>query len=172
MIHSLGGGTGSGLGSLLISKLRDEYPRRIMNTHSVVPSYKVSDTVGEPYNALLALKHVNSYSDATFCFDNQALYEIGLRSRELMTFEDLNDSVSQTMSGVTTCLRFPGRLNANHRMLDTLVPVPALHFLVPGLAPLTSGDNEEDKPTSVAELTQQMFDAKNMMVACDPSRGR
>ena len=28
--HSLGGGTGSGLGTLLISRLREEYPDRIM----------------------------------------------------------------------------------------------------------------------------------------------
>ena len=41
MTHSLGGGTGSGLGTLLISKIREEYPDRIMNTFSVVPSPKV-----------------------------------------------------------------------------------------------------------------------------------
>src|SRR5277367_962974 len=42
MTHSLGGGTGSGLGTLLISKIREEYPDRIMCTFSVVPSPKVS----------------------------------------------------------------------------------------------------------------------------------
>jgi hypothetical protein len=41
LTHSLGGGTGSGLGTLLISKIREEYPDRIMNTYSVVPSPKV-----------------------------------------------------------------------------------------------------------------------------------
>ena len=40
--HSLGGGTGSGMGTLLISKIREEYPDRIMNTFSVMPSPKVS----------------------------------------------------------------------------------------------------------------------------------
>ena len=42
--HSLGGGCGSGLGTLLIAKIREEYPDRIMLTYSVVPSPKVSDT--------------------------------------------------------------------------------------------------------------------------------
>ncbi|XP_032129752.1 tubulin beta chain-like, partial [Sapajus apella] len=51
LTHSLGGGTGSGMGTLLISKIREEYPDRIMNTFSVMPSPKVSDTVVEPYNA-------------------------------------------------------------------------------------------------------------------------
>ena len=42
LTHSLGGGTGSGLGTLLISKIREEYPDRIMTTFSVVPSPKVT----------------------------------------------------------------------------------------------------------------------------------
>lgn len=42
LAHSLGGGTGSGMGTLLISKIREEYPDRIMNTFSVMPSPKVS----------------------------------------------------------------------------------------------------------------------------------
>jgi tubulin beta len=51
--QSLGGGTGSGMGTLLISKVREEYPDRMMLTYSVYPSPKVSDTVVEPYNTLL-----------------------------------------------------------------------------------------------------------------------
>ena len=52
--HSLGGGTGSGLGNLLIQKIREEYPDRIMTAFSVVPSPKVSNVIVEPYNATLA----------------------------------------------------------------------------------------------------------------------
>ncbi len=48
--HSLGGGTGAGMGTLLISKIREEYPDRMMCTYSVVPSPKVSDTVVEVTN--------------------------------------------------------------------------------------------------------------------------
>lgn len=39
--HSLGGGTGSGMGTLLLSKVREEFPDRIMATYSVIPSPKV-----------------------------------------------------------------------------------------------------------------------------------
>ena len=45
LTHSLGGGTGSGMGTLLISKIREEYPDRIMNSFSVVPSPKVCQCV-------------------------------------------------------------------------------------------------------------------------------
>ena len=53
LTHSLGGGTGSGMGTLLISKIREEYPDRIMNTFSVVPSPKVSI----PVQTFAFLKH-------------------------------------------------------------------------------------------------------------------
>ena len=39
-------------------QIREEYPDRIMNTYSVVPSPKVSDTVVEPYNATLSVHQV------------------------------------------------------------------------------------------------------------------
>ncbi|VFQ71310.1 unnamed protein product [Cuscuta campestris] len=41
--HSLGGWTGSGMGTLLISKIREEYPDRMMLTFSVFPSPKLVD---------------------------------------------------------------------------------------------------------------------------------
>jgi tubulin beta len=60
--HSLGGGTGSGMGTLLISRIREEYPDRMMATFSVLPSPKVSDTVVEPYNATLSINQLVSSS--------------------------------------------------------------------------------------------------------------
>ena len=61
--HSLGGGTGSGMGTLLISKIREEYPDRMMLTFSVVPSPKVSDTVVEPYNCTLSVHQLVENAD-------------------------------------------------------------------------------------------------------------
>jgi tubulin beta len=81
--------------------------------------------------------------------------------------------VSMTMSGVTTCLRFPGQLNADLRKLAVnMVPFPRLHFFMPGFAPLNARGASAYSALTVAELTQQMFDAKNMMAACDPRHGR
>ena len=42
LTHSIGGGTGSGLGTLLLSKIKEEYPDRMLCAFSVVPSPKVS----------------------------------------------------------------------------------------------------------------------------------
>jgi len=175
LAHSLGGGTGSGMGTLLMSKIREEYPDRIMNTFSVIPSPKVSDTVVEPYNATLSVHQLVENTDETFCIDNEALYDICFRTLKLTspTYGDLNHLVSITMSGVTTCLRFPGQLNADLRKLAVnMVPFPRLHFFMPGFAPLVARDAQQYRAVTVPELTQQMFDAKNMMTACDPRHGR
>ncbi|CAJ0568914.1 unnamed protein product, partial [Mesorhabditis spiculigera] len=136
---------------------------------------QVSDTVVEPYNATLSVHQLVENTDETFCIDNEALYDICFRTLKLTTptYGDLNHLVSMTMSGVTTCLRFPGQLNADLRKLAVnMVPFPRLHFFMPGFAPLTSRGSQQYRALTVPELTQQMFDAKNMMAACDPRHGR
>ena len=42
LVHSLGEGTGSGLGSLLLEALSEDYPDLILSTFSVFPSRKLS----------------------------------------------------------------------------------------------------------------------------------
>jgi len=175
LTHSIGGGTGSGMGTLLISKIREEFPDRIMMSFSVVPSPKVSEVVVEPYNATLSVHQLVENTDETYCIDNEALYDICFRTLKLQepTYQDLNHLVSATMSGVTTSLRFPGQLNADLRKLAVnMVPFPRLHFFMPGFAPLTSRGSQSFAALTVPELTQQMFDARNMMAACDPRHGR
>ena len=66
-----------------------------------------------------------------------------------------------------------GQLNADLRKLAVnMVPFPRLHFFMPGFAPLTARGSQQYRALTVPELTQQMFDAKNMMAACDPRHGR
>ncbi|KAJ6405908.1 hypothetical protein OIU84_013806 [Salix udensis] len=138
------------MGTLLISKIREEYPDRMMLTFSVFPSPKVSDTVVEPYNATLSVHQLVENADECMVLDNEALYDICFRTLKLSTpsFGDLNHLISATMSGVTCCLRFPGQLNSDLRKLAGYISL------------------------TVPELTQQMWDSKNMMCAADPRHGR
>ncbi|KAK6636871.1 hypothetical protein RUM43_010535 [Polyplax serrata] len=113
LAHSLGGGTGSGMGTLLISKIREEYPDRIMNSFSVVPSPKVSDTVVEPYNATLSVHQLVENTDETFCIDNEALYDICFRTLKLSspTYGDLNHLVSVSVKLATVTYSISNRSN-------------------------------------------------------------
>ncbi len=96
-----------------------------------------------------------------------------LTSAMCFSVGDLNHLISATMSGVTCCLRFPGQLNSDLRKLAVnLIPFPRLHFFMVGFAPLTSRGSQQYRSLTVPELTQQMWDAKNMMCAADPRHGR
>merc|ERR1711959_484412 len=173
--HSIGGGTGSGMGTLLISKDREEYPDRIMSTYSIFPSPKVSDVVVEPYNSLLSIHQLIENVDEVSVIDNEALYDIVYRTPNVKKpqFKDLNALVAKTMAGTTACLRFPGQLNSDMRKLGVnLIPFPRLHFFMVGCAPLTSKEAEKYRKVSAKDLTEQAFDAKNMMAACDPRAGK
>eukprot|EP00752_Nemacystus_decipiens_P005125 g4650.t1 len=175
MTHSMGGGTGAGMGTLLISKIREEYPDRVMSTYSVIPSPKVSDTVVEPYNATLSVHQLVENADQCFMLDNEALYDICFRTLKLTTptYGDLNHLVSAAICGTTCSLRFPGQLNCDLRKLAVnMVPFPRLHFFMIGFAPLTSRGSQQYRALTVPELTQQCFDSKNMMCAADPRHGR
>ena len=146
-----------------------------MNTFSVFPSPKVSDTVVEPYNAILALHHLVENTDETFMIDNEALYDICFRKLKVSqpSYGDLNHLISLTMSGVTTCLRFPGQLNADLRKLAVnMVPFPRLHFFMPGFAPLVSRATAHYNNLTVPQLITQMFSPDNMMAACDFRLGK
>lgn len=71
------------MGTLLISKIREEYPDRMMLTFSVFPSPKVSDTVVEPYNATLSVHQLVENADECMVLDNEALYDICFRTLKL-----------------------------------------------------------------------------------------
>lgn len=122
LVHSLGGGTGSGLGTNLLSKLREEYPDRMLATWSVLPSPKVSDTVVEPYNATLSFHQLVENADLSFCLDNEALYDICQRTLRTKSpkYSDLNTLISYAMSGCSTTLR----VRACRPLRCTNAPVP------------------------------------------------
>jgi len=173
--QSIGGGTGSGMGTLLISKVREEYPDRIMSTYSVFPSPKVSDVVVEPYNSLLSIHQLIENADEVSVIDNEALFDICFTTLNVKTpqFKELNDLVATAMAGTTCCLRFAGQLNSDLRKLGVnLIPFPRLHFFIIGTSPLTSQEEMAYRKVTTKELTEQVFDAKNMQAACDPRMGK
>ncbi|VDN00076.1 unnamed protein product, partial [Onchocerca ochengi] len=93
LIYSLGGSTGSRFGSSLITKMREEYPNRILSSFSMFPTTKISYAfVAEPYNALLSAQHLIENVDETFCIENEALRNISLHTLKITrpTYYDFN----------------------------------------------------------------------------------
>lgn len=77
MMHSIAGGTGSGLGSFLLERLSDAFPKKLIQTYSVFPnSEETSDVVVQPYNSVLATKRLVDNADSVVVLDNAALSRI------------------------------------------------------------------------------------------------
>lgn len=154
--HLLGGGTGSGMGILLISKVREEYLDKIIETFSVFPSPKVSDTVVKSYNATLSIHLLVDLTHEVQVINNEALHVISFRTLKLTTptYGDLDHLVSAVISRVTCSLRFPGHLNTDLRKLEVnLFPFISLYFFMIGFAPLTLRECSKYRALTVPELT-------------------
>jgi len=175
LTQSIGGGTGSGMGTLLLLKIRDNYPDRITATFSVYPSPKVSDVVVEPYNATLSIHQLLENSDETFVIDNEALFSIShnvLKQKE-PKYADLNWVISMVMSGITASLRFSGKLNGDLRKMGVnLVPFPRLHFFLLAQAPLFAPGQGAKVKLSVQELTDQMWSSRNFLANVKSEDGK
>eukprot|EP01084_Bolivina_argentea_P177585 307074_1 len=77
MLHSLDGGTGSGLTSLIMQKLKDNFQCKNIFNFSVFPDkIKMETRATSVYNTIFGLSFLNKYSDSIFVFDNNSLNNI------------------------------------------------------------------------------------------------
>eukprot|EP00667_Euglena_gracilis_P017931 EG_transcript_18972 len=77
--HSLGGGTGSGLGTYILNLLEDEFPHVYRFASVVFPS-EDDDVITSPYNSVLATHQLINHADCVLPVDNQSLMEIATRA--------------------------------------------------------------------------------------------
>lgn len=69
MLSSLGGGTGSGMGSRLLEEFRDLFSDiQIINT--VIFPHKAGETTLQHYNCALSLANLQTYSDCIIYYQN------------------------------------------------------------------------------------------------------
>ncbi|CAL5980171.1 Beta-tubulin_2 [Hexamita inflata] len=122
MVHSLGGGTGSGFGSLICEKLREEYQKSILLNQSVLPGF-VLDCVVEAYNVGLTLPHLLGSSDQVFLIDNIALYEIYFKQLKIQTptYLDLNKLITDHSLCFTSGWRFSSGVDEK-KIVDLMQP--------------------------------------------------
>lgn len=146
LIHSISGGTGSGLGSNLLEKLNDRFPKKLIQTYSVFQSEGDQDVVVFPYNSILAMKRLVLNADAVVVLDNMSLNRIVCDRLNIdsPSHRDINTIVSTVMAASTSTLRYPGYMNNDLiGLLASLIPTPRCHFLMPGYTPITLESNVE-----------------------------
>eukprot|EP01017_Pseudomicrothorax_dubius_P032355 TRINITY_DN422_c0_g1_i9.p1 TRINITY_DN422_c0_g1~~TRINITY_DN422_c0_g1_i9.p1 ORF type:complete len:454 (+),score=107.99 TRINITY_DN422_c0_g1_i9:60-1421(+) len=178
MLHSIAGGTGSGLGSFLLEVLNDRFPKKLIQTYSVFPNQLesgASDTVVQPYNSLLTLKRLTMFSDCVVVLDNTALDRIAVDRLKLVNpnMSQINTLVSTVMSASTTTLRYPGYMNNDLvGLLASLIPTPRCHFLMTGYTPLTiERQVSAVRKTTVLDVMRRLLQTKNIMVSASTKKG-
>uniref|UniRef100_A0A0A9XR23 Tubulin alpha chain n=1 Tax=Lygus hesperus TaxID=30085 RepID=A0A0A9XR23_LYGHE len=175
VFHSTGGGTGSGLGSLLLERLSIDYGKKSKLGFTVFPSPQVATAVVEPYNAIFCSHALLEHTDVEFLIDNEALYDVCRRNLniERPTYTNLNRLIAQVISSLTASLRFDGALNVDLSEFQTnLVPYPRIHFVLASYAPVISAERVLHEQLSVQEITTSVFEPSNLITKCDPRHGK
>merc|ERR1712025_110414 len=175
IFNAVGGGTGSGLGCLMLERLSVDYGKKSKISFTVWACPQVATAVVEPYNAVLATHSLLEHTDVTCLVDNEALYDICRRNLhiERPTYTNLNRLIGQVISSLTASLRFDGALNVDITEFQTnLVPYPRIHFMMSSYAPVISAEKAYHEQLSVAEITMSVFEPASMYVKCDPRHGK
>ena len=113
MFHAVGGGTGSGLGSLLLERLSVDYGKKSKLSMCIFPSPQVSGAVVEPYNSVLSTHSLLEHTDVAVMLDNEAIYDICRRNLDIErpTYTNLNRLVTQVRIQLNQFLHVSKRLS-------------------------------------------------------------
>ncbi len=184
LCHSIAGGTGSGMGSYILERLNDHFPKKLIQTYSVFPNQTstdggvgvgTSDVVVQPYNSILALKRLAMNADCVVVLDNTALNRIATERLKISTpsVAQLNSLVSTVMAASTTTLRYPGYMNNDLiGLVASLIPTPRCHFLMTGYTPLTvESQTSTVRKTTVLDVMRRLLQTKNIMVSASTRKG-
>merc|ERR1712134_41192 len=165
--HAVGGGTGSGLGALILERIAVDYRKKSKIGYEIYPSPKISTCIVEPYNAMLTTHWLLDHTEVSVVLDNEAIYAICQKQLDIdrPSYADLNMLISKVISSMTASLRFDGELNVDLGEFQTnLVPFPRLHFMTTSLAPVISKKKASHEAQTVREITDHSFQPQNMLV--------
>lgn len=174
LFSSFGGGTGSGLGALFLSRLEHEFHRRPRIHVGIFPGPELSPVVVEPYNSILFASDVLEQADFSILLDNTALCRVITESVgvDKPNYTHLNRLSAQIISHLTSTLRFPNTLNNSlHEMQVNLIPYPQIKFPASAFSPILCLDRSRHDTMAADALTKSLFLPSNLMVSCDLRKG-
>lgn len=118
LLQSLAGGTGSGVGTYVSERLRDEYPK-VQLVNQVVWPYSIGEVIVQNLNALLSLAHLHAASAGLLVVQNDAVHNIAVQTLGIArpNFDDLNGIIATHLASVL--------LPAFHAVPNTLPPAHA-----------------------------------------------
>merc|ERR1712003_585492 len=165
--HAVGGGTGSGMGMLILERLAVDYRKKSKIGFEIYPSPNISTSIVEPYNGLLSTHWLLDHTDVSLVLDNEALYEICQKKLDIKkpSYDNLNRIIAKVVSSMTAALRFDGELNVDMNEFQTnLVPFPRLHFMTTSLAPVISTGKADREAHDCRRITDDCLQPSSFLV--------
>merc|ERR1712038_1026680 len=165
--HAVGGGTGSGLGALILERIAVDYRKKSKIGFEIYPAPKISTCIVEPYNAMLSTHWLLDHTEVSVLLDNEAIYGICQKQLDIKrpSYMELNQIIAKVISSMTASLRFDGELNVDLGEFRTnLVPFPRLHFMTTALAPVVSKEKKDHEAQTIREITDHVFQPQNVLV--------
>jgi tubulin alpha len=164
--HSVGGGTGSGLGCLLLERLAVDYRKKSKLGFEVYPSPTISTCIVEPYNALLTTHWLLDHTEVSLLLDNEAIYGLCQKNLDVKhpDYDNLNRLICKVISSMTASLRFEGEVNVDLNEFQTnLVPFPRLHFMLTAMAPILTQTKVDAATNTVQSISDDCFQPANFL---------
>merc|ERR1711878_118947 len=165
--YTVGGGTGSGLGALILERIAVDYRKKSKIGFEIYPAPNISTCIVEPYNAMLSTHWLLDHTEVSVVLGNEAIYAICQKQLAIdrPSYSQLNILIAKVVSSMTASLRFDGELNVDLGEFQTnLVPFPRLHFMTTSLAPVVSKKKQSHEAGTVREITDHVFQPQNMLV--------
>merc|ERR1719335_975451 len=165
--HSVGGGTGSGMGMLILERLAVDYRKKSKIGFEIYPSPNISTSIVEPYNGLLSTHWLLDHTEVSLVLDNEAIYDICQKGLDISKpgYENLNRLIAKVVSSMTAALRFEGELNVDMNEFQTnLVPFPRLHFMTSSFAPVINKQKVGHDSNTVRDITDKCLQSGNFFV--------
>merc|ERR1712141_89153 len=165
--HAVGGGTGSGLGMLILETIAVQYRKKSKIGFEIYPSPTLSTCIVEPYNGLLSTHWLLDHTDVSLVLDNEAIYEICQKKLDMKqpSYANLNRIIAKVVSSMTASLRFYGELNVDMNEFQTnLVPFPRLHFMTTSLAPVLPKSKADSATVDCRRITDDALQSNSFLV--------
>lgn len=125
MLHSVAGGTGSGLGSRLIMELRDQYPEATLGTASIAP-FQTGETALQHLNLSLTLNALLEFSDCCFWFSNDEM-----RSASKAAASSSSSSATSTKSSTSRSSSSTAPMTTAYDQVNRLIAGSLLSMITP-----------------------------------------
>ncbi|KAL8270818.1 hypothetical protein Esti_005248 [Eimeria stiedai] len=165
LLHSLGGGTGSGLGTRCLEMLADLHPQLVRLVCAISPADN-DDVVTSPYNTALALHELRQHATLFYAVNCDSRIQAAHRvhkTEELQPFAHANGLVARMLAHLTS-----GPLDVDFLDLSSnLVPYRGLHFVTAALSPLRmSIPHQQASHIQTRRINGQYFESAHRIPSC------